>query len=220
MKKRTPDLNRRRKALRAAAVTLAAWLFMVHVMHIGLLFPRQAIWQLEERAGIAHTAHVVERSRTAEIRASMLTYLVGNEEATMLGGTYLTIYGWMAVASIALDCTEDAPLHAGIYYMSRDERNVRYVFGRVEDPEIVRVEVSLCPEEVDEQGRYVVGEEVRRLTDLTLTEQDGHRYFLAKDGSPWEAERRAIPVVYGYDNAGREVLRLEVTEDWLYSSLG
>lgn len=220
MKKRTPDLNRRRKALRAVAVTLAAWLFMVHVMHIGLLFPRQAIWQLEERAGIAHATRVVERSRTAEIRASMLTYLVGNEEAAMLGGTYLTLYGWMAGFSIALDCTEDAPVHAGVYYMSRDERNVRYVFGRVEDPEIVRVEVSLCPEEVDEQGHSVVGEEVRRLTDLTLTEQDGHRYFLAKDGSPWEAERRAIPVVYGYDGAGREVLRLEVTEDWLYSSLG
>lgn len=220
MKKRTPKLNRRRKALRAAVGTLAAWLVMVHVMYIGLLFPRQAIWQLEERAGIAHAAYVVERSRTAEIQASMLTYLVGNEEATMLGTAYLTIYGWTPRFSIALDCTEDAPLHAGIYYMSRDERNVRYVFGRVEDPEIVRVEVSLCPEEVDEQSHYVVGEEVRRLTDLTLTERDGHRYFLAKDGSPWEADRKAIPVVYGYDDAGREILRLEVTEDWLYSNFG
>lgn len=217
MKKRAPNLNRRRKALRAAVGTLAAWLVMVHVMHIGLLFPRQAIWQLEERAGIAHAAYVVERSRTPEIRASMLTYLVGNEEAAMLGSTYLTLHGWMPGFSIALDCTEEAPLHAGVYYMSRDGQSVRYVFGRVEDPEIIRVEVSLCPEEADEQGHSVVGGEVRRLTDLTLTERDGHRYFLAKDGEPWEAERRAIPVVYGYDAAGREVLRLEVTEDWLYS---
>ena len=48
-------LTRRQSALRAAAITLAVMVFMVHVMHLGLIFPVQTVWQLEERAGIEHT---------------------------------------------------------------------------------------------------------------------------------------------------------------------
>ena len=59
-------LTRRQSALRAAAVTLAVLLFVNHVMHLGLIFPVQTVWQLEERAGVEHT-RVVKRSHTPEI---------------------------------------------------------------------------------------------------------------------------------------------------------
>lgn len=211
--KRKAVLSRRRSALRAVAITLTVMLLINHIMHIGLLFPIQAIWQLEERAGITH-ARVVERSWTPEIHKTHIAYLTENDEATMFGSCHLTLYGWMAAFEVTLDCSEEAPLYAGHSYMYRDENRAWYIFGRVDDPEIQRVEISLQSDEWDNETQTYFCEEVRRITEVELEEQSGRRYFLVKDGGQWDSNEYSSPktVVLGYDSGGNEVVRLEITE--------
>ena len=213
-------LTRRQSALRAAAITLAAMVFVVHVMHIGLLFPVQAVWQLEERAGVEYT-RVVKRSHTPEIQKTNIAFLSENDEATLFSSCYLTIYGWMPNFGVALDCTTGEPLYAGVNYMSRDENRAWYFFGRVDDPAIQRVEISLCSEDYDSNGYPIVGEEVHRMAGIPLEEQSGRRYFLVKYTGEWNHEIRSSPrpIVIGYDGEGNELNRMEI-EEWISSGFG
>jgi len=212
MKKKKRILTRRQSALRAAVITLAVMVFVVHVMHIGLLFPVQAVWQLEERAGVEHT-RVVKRSPTPEIQKTNIAFLSENDKATMFSSCYLTIYGWMANFHVALDCTTEEPLYAGVSYMSRDENQAWYFFGRVDDPAIQRVEISLCETEPNKMGYvHLVGDEVHRMAGIPLEEQSGRRYFLVKYNGEWDYEvhSRVHPIVIGYGSAGEELVRLEI----------
>ena len=221
MKKQKRILTRRQSALRAAAITLAVMVFMVHVMHLGLIFPIQTVWQLEERAGIEHT-RVVKRSPTPEIQKTNIAFLSENDKATMFSSCYLTIYGWMANFHVALDCTTEEPLYAGVSYMSRDENQAWYFFGRVDDPAIQRVEISLCETEPNKMGYvHLVGDEVHRMAGIPLEEQSGRRYFLVKYNGEWDYEvhSRVHPIVIGYDGDGQELTRTEI-EQWNSSSFG
>ena len=205
-------LTRRQSALRAAVITLAVMVFVVHVMHIGLLFPVQAVWQLEERAGVEHT-RVVKRSHTPEIQKTNIAFLSENDEATLFSSCYLTIYGWMSNFGVALDCTTGEPLYAGVNYMSRDENRAWYFFGRVDDPAIQRVEISLCETAQNKMGYvHLVGDEVHRMAGIPLEEQSGRRYFLVKYTGGWDYEThiKVCPVVIGYDGTGQELVRMEI----------
>ena len=221
MKKQKRILTRRQSALRAAAIALAVMLFLNHVMHLGLIFPVQTVWQLEERAGIEHT-RVVKRSHTPEIQKTNIAFLSENDEATLFSSCHLTIYGWMANFHVALDCTGEEPLYAGVSYMSRDENRAWYFFGRVDDPAIQRVEISLCETEPNKMGYvHLVGDEVHRRAGIPLEEQSGRRYFLAKYNGEWDYEvhSQVHPIVIGYDGDGQELIRMEI-EQWISSSFG
>lgn len=211
MKKQKRILTRRQSALRAAAITLAVMVFMVHVMHLGLIFPVQTVWQLEERAGVEHT-RVVKRSPTPEIHKTHIAFLSENDEATLFSSCHLMIYGWMSNFHVALDCTTEEPLYAGVSYMSRDGKQAWYFFGRVDDPAIQRVEISLCETTYDNMSYAHVGEEVHRMAGIPLEEQSGRRYFLVKynDGWDYDAHSRPYPVVIGYDGDGQELIRMEI----------
>ena len=204
-------LTRRQSALKAAAVTLAVILFVNHVMHLGQIFPIQTVWQLEERAGISHT-RVVDRSRTPEIQRTNIAFLTANDKATMFSSCYLTIYGWMANFHVALDCTGEEPLYAGASYMHRDDSRAWYFFGRVDDPAIQRVEISLCETTYDNMSYAHAGEEVHRMAGIPLEEQSGRRYFLAKYTGGWDYDThpRVCPVVIGYDGNGQELVRMKI----------
>ncbi len=206
-------LTRRQSALRAAAITLAGMVFMVHVMHLGLIFPVQTVWQLEERAGIEHT-RVVKRSHAPEIHKTHLAFLSENDDATLFSSCNLTIYGWMAGFHVALDCTEEEPLYAGVSYMNRDEKRAWYFFGRVDDPAIQRVEISLCETTYDNMSYARAGKEVHRMAGIPLEEQSGRRYFLAKYNGEWDNEEHSwvYPILIAYDGKGEEVLRLEIED--------
>ena len=212
--KRKRLLTRKRTAIRRAAILLAVILLINHIMHLGLLFPIQTVWQQEERAGVSHT-RVVERSWAREIHKTHIAFLSENDEATLFSSCNLTLYGWMANFHVALDCTGEEPLYAGASYMSRDENRAWYFVGRVDDPTIQRVEISLCSEEYDSMSHAYVGEEVRRITGIELEEQSGRRYFLVKYTEGWDDEIHSSPrpVVIGYDSGGNEVTRMEI-EEW------
>jgi len=217
--KRTPMLTRKRSALKHLAVALIIMILMNHFMLIGLLLPRQAYHKLEERAGVGWT-RVVSRDWEPELYLTHISYLSGSEDATVFGSVNLTMYGWFPQFVTALDCTKDAPLYSGYNLMYRDDEKVWYFFGRVDDPDIETVAVSLCKEEYDSMSHAYVGEEVRRLTQEELLEKDGRRYFMLKD-TFWQEENRTryCPVVIGYDGAGNEVTRMEI-EDGRHISYG
>ena len=189
-------------------------------MHLGLILPIQTVRQQEERAGIGRT-RVVERVWVPEIHRTHLAYLTENEEATLFSSCHLTLYGWMAGFQVAVDCTGEEPLYAGASYMGRDGNSAWYFFGRVDDPAIQRVEISLCAEVYDSMSHAYVGEEVHRMAGITLEEQSGRRYFLVKytEGGDHERHSRCRPVVIGYDSHGNELFRMEI-EEWISSSFG
>ena len=113
---------------------------------------------------------------------------------------------------VALDCTTEEPLYAGMSYMSRDGKQVWYFFGRVDDPAIQRVETSLCETTYDNMSYAHVGEEVHRMAGIPLEEQSGRRYFLAKYNGEWDYEvhSQVHPIVIGYDGDGQELIRMEI----------
>ena len=204
--------TRRQSALRVTGIALAVVVFVVHVMHLGLIFPVQTVWQMEERAGIKHT-RVVKRSPAPEIHKTHLAFLSENDDATLFSSCHLTIYGWMANFHVAVDCTGEEPLCAGVSYMSRDENRAWYFFGRVDDPAIQRVEISLCETEPNKMGYvHLVGDEVHRMAGIPLEEQSGRRYFLAKYNGEWDYDvhSQVHPIVIGYDGDGQELIRMEI----------
>ena len=139
----------------------------------------------------------------------------------MFSSTYLTFYGWMVGFGVALDCTEEAQAHAGFSTLYRDNDRVWYFFGRVDDPAVQRVELSLCREEADAMSHPLLGPEVRRIADVELMEQSGRRYFLVKDRGEWDTDRynRLRPILLGFDESGSEILRMEIDEG-IYSYSG
>lgn len=212
-KTKTPLRSRKRAALRCIVIALVVMTLVNHFMHIGLLLPRQAYHELEERSGLGWT-RVVARDWTPEIHKTHIAYLSGDEAGTLFGSVYFTFYGWMPAFQVTLDCTAGEPLYAGRSFMYRDEARVWYFFGRVDDPQIKRVEISLCSEEYDEESHAYRGREVRRVAGKELIERDGRRYFFLQDGGEWDHDAYSSPrpVAIGYDDAGREVARLEINE--------
>lgn len=211
--KKKQVLNRKRLALRRLVTAAVLMVLINHFFLLGLIFPRQCIWQLEEREGARHTS-VVTRDWAPEIHKTHLVYLTENDETTLFGSTYLSLYGWFAGFSVALDCSEEAPLYAGRSYMGRDDGEVWYFFGRVDDPAIETVEVSLRSEEWNETTRTPSYREIRRLVAEDFLEKDGRRYFLLRDSGEWDSGFGSSPrpVAIGYDGAGGEVARVEIEQ--------
>ena len=145
--KREKVYSRRRMVLRRFAVFLIALLAVNHIFQLGFLLPVQAIRQVEERQGAPH-GETLARLWTPEIHRTHLVYLRGSENAVTIADTYLTLYGWMGGFGWTLDCATGEPLHAGEMTMYRDggaHGTVCSYFGRVDDPEIARVEMERKP---------------------------------------------------------------------------
>ena len=211
--KKKQVLNRKRLALRRLVTAAVLMVLINHFFLLGSIFPRQCIWNLEEREGARHTS-VVTRDWAPEIHKTHLVYLTENDETTLFGSAYLTVYGWMAGFSVALDCSEEAPLYAGRSYMGRDDRNVWYFFGRVDDPAIETVEISLRSQEWNEAAQAPLYREIRCLTTEDFLEKEGRRYFLLRDSGEWDYDTCSSPwpVAIGYDSAGNEVARVDIEQ--------
>ena len=213
--KRERVYSRRRMVLRRFAVFLIALLAVNHIFQLGFLLPVQAIRQVEERQGVPH-GETLARLWTPEIHRTHLVYLRGSENAVTIADTYLTLYGWMGGFGWTLDCATGEPLHAGEMTMYRDggaHGTVCSYFGRVDDPEIARVEISV-------RGAYYVDgaeawEEAVNLPvegEDFLTRDEG-RYFLVEDIRPewpYDSARRAW--VIAYDHAGNVVTEFQIEQ--------
>lgn len=211
--KKEKQFSRRRRALRRVLLA-AVLLFLVnHLLLTGLLFPIQAIRHNEERLGTGRTA-VVCRDWAPEIHRSHLIYLTESENVTLLSGTYLTYLGWMDSFGVPVDCAEAAPIHGGSWNMGRgDKPSLFYVFGRVDDPEIEKVEVQVQYEDWEngEARRTAFAWESPRED---WKKKDGRFYFLfQKYPMDWSVYPASIhPVAIGYDADGNEIARAELDQ--------
>ena len=174
--------SRRKRSLRRVLIAAAAVLLVNRIFLIGLLFPIQAIRHFEERQGTGRTA-VVCRDWAPELQWSWLTYLMGNEHVTFLTGTYLSYLGWLGDSGAVLDCSEEAALHCGFWSISQGDGKVLYVFGRIDDPAIVRLKIQGRQTVFSEEQTDQVAEETYQewtLEQEEWIEKDGRRYFLMK----------------------------------------
>ena len=213
--KRERLYSRPRMVLRRLGIFLIALTAVNHLMQLGFLLPVQAIRQVEERQGAPHGA-TLARLWTPEIHKTHLVYLRGSQDAVTIADTYLTIYGWMGGFGWTLDCTEEAPLYAGEMTMYRDggaHGTVCCYYGRVDDPDIARVEISV-------RGAYYTdgGEQWEEAANLPVEgedflQRDEGRYFLVEDiraDWPYDSGRRAW--VIAYDDAGDVVEEFQIEE--------
>lgn len=209
--------TRRRRALRRLVLAAAVLLLSNHLLGVGLLLPIQGIRQVEERQGAPHGA-VLDRLWTPEIHRTHLVYLTASEEAVTVADTYLSVYGWMGGFGWALDCTAGEPLYAGEMTMYRDEREetVCCYYGRVDDPAIETVTISVRGELYDETTQTARWEEASCLTAVPedFLEWKGHRHFLlheVMDGDwPYDSGRHAWAT--GYDADGNVLTEFEIQE--------
>ena len=214
--KREKVYARKRWVLRRFAVFLVALLAVNHFLQLGFLLPIQAIRQVEERQGAPHGA-VLDRLWTPEIHRTHLVYLTAGEKAVTIADAYLTVYGWMGGFGWALDCTAEEPLYAGemTMYRHEGEETVCCYYGRVEDPAIETVAVSVRGQIYDETAQTARWEETVRLTagPEDFLEWEGHRHFLLSHvitDWPYDSGRQAW--VVGYDAAGNVVTGFEIRE--------
>ncbi len=211
--KKEKVLTRKGKALRRIGKFLVIVFICNYVFGLGLLLPRQAVWQHQEREGITGVMRTVKRDWVPQIHATHLRYLTQNEKAVMLAGTYFTIYGWMGAFATSLDCTTGEPLYAGMDTLAKDGRSVHYWFGRVDDPAIETVEISLGKENYTD-GRRTYEEVVRFFIPKDdWMEQSGRQFFLLKAVDLAWPERTSIHAfAIGSDGAGQELYRTEITD--------
>lgn len=212
MKRKEKRLSSRRRRTARRVLVAAVALFLVNrIFLIGLLFPIQAIRHFEERQGTGRTA-VVCRDWAPEIHKSHLIYLTENENAIMLSGTYLTAYGWMDAFGVAADCSTPAPIHGGGWSMAREGRtNLVYAFCRLEDPEIVRLEV-LAEYEDWSSGQPVRQSAFRWDREWVCGNEDRH-FLFRKRGVDWSTYPSPLYLTaVGYDAAGNEIARVELDQ--------
>lgn len=217
MKKKEKRLSSRRKRTLRRVLFAAVTLFLVNrIFLIGLLFPIQAIRQNEERAGTGRTA-VVCRDWAPEARWSHLVYLTENENITMLSGAYLGWLGWLGGFGVPLDCTEPAPIHGGCWSISQDEdRALFYVFGRIDDPDIDLLKVTVRHKEEPPRKKDVwqlIGFDWV-LPRGDFVEKDGQSYFLLeKYPVDWSDYPYGVSITaLGYDKEGNEIVRAELEQ--------
>ena len=207
--KKQKVLTRKGKALRRIARFLVIMLVVNWVFGIGLLTPRHAIWEQQEQEGITGFMRTVKRDWVPEIGWTHFRYLMQNEKAVMLAGTNLEIYGWMGAFSTALDCTTGEPLYIGMDSLHKDKNSVYYFYGRVDDPEIARIDISLCHQEYH-NGQYSYPEDFRLQVSDDWLEQSGHRFFMLRSLIDWPHKTRIHAFAIALNEAGEELYRFEI----------
>lgn len=196
--------SRRRRTLRRLLIAAAAVFLVNRIFLVGLLFPIQALRHIEERQGTGRT-EVIRRDWDPSFHWDFVTYLTKGENVVMLSGARLTLYGWTNGFGSVVDCTKEAPIHGGIWFLNWGKWSMIYVFGRVDNPDIAELHIQWTIE----------GDGDSDMWDVSKTgewiEEDGRRYFLCSYGNANAADYR-VPRVVGYDKEGREIARVELDQ--------
>lgn len=206
MKRKEKRLSSRRRRTLRRVLMAAVTLFLVNrIFLVGLLFPIQAVRRCEEREDTGRT-NLVCRDWAPEIYKTGLVYLTENENVTMLSAVRLSFYGWIEVYGVPLDCTEEGPIHGGWWTLYRKEEPSQfYVFGRIDDPDIDRLNILWTIEGDGDSDMWVVSDSEEWM------ERDGRRYFLCSFGNA-NAAAYKFPLVVGCDKAGKEIARIELEQ--------
>ena len=211
MSKQT-KLPTRRKIVRNRIIAALVMLFLTNwVYRTGHLFPTQVVGDWEERIG-AGKLETVKWKFDPEIDASLLSgqiFLVGNPYVTALvGADFDLTQGWRSNGWELLPTRDGQTLYAGAeHYHSAFPRRepgepwneILYLFGRVDDPDIQRLEFEIRSGSDLANVSYLTS-----IRDDWMTEGE-YTYFLAR----WEIEdpqgRMDLQQTTAYDAAGNVV---------------
>lgn len=203
---------RKRLALRWILPALVFLLVVNQLLGVCLLLPIQAAHRSADLQGIGRT-HLVKRRWEPELRATGLLYLMENENALLLTDTHFGLLGWETERGAAVDCTGDAPLYVGQYDAAYEDRMVNCLFGRVDDPEIVRVEISVRA--VGYAGTTETWEETASLPvepEDFIAREEG-RYFLVEDViDNWPDNTFRQAWITAYNGGGDVVTEFQIME--------
>lgn len=181
-RRRNKKRTRRRTALQYLAISALLLLLLNVVYSRGQLLPIQAARLTEQQLG-AWEKPTVLKSCWAEDELARL-YLSANGRAVFFSYAFPDWTGWSGTGMV-LDCTQEARAHLadGTLYAAEkrslsetvdvlhrypyEEKLVRYVFGRVDDPAVH--ELHLLAHD---------GTVCQSIGADELIERDGYRYFL------------------------------------------
>ena len=217
--KRTPKIiSRKKRALRWIAIACVMLLWFNLEYHVGYLIPRMTVYSYEQRTGCGKTEVVF-----AEIDpdAKRIVYLAVNEHAMLVVRPELEWCGWQAGAT-TVDCSEERPLRGGLTFLRQDRGwedpeeiliSVPYAWGRVDDPNIVEVQVTYRLSWESITNTEVVTQPVTYTASTKASdwkEQDGSRYFLLRIEPQSREGMRAVyqrDTIAGLDAAGNVVVK-------------
>ena len=196
--KKSRVYTRKRLALHWILLALVFLLVVNQLLGVCLLLPIQAAHRSADLQGIGR-AHLVERRWEPEWRATGLLYLMGNENAIFITDTHLGPLGWETERGAAVDCTGDAPLYVGQYDAAYEDRMVNCLFGRVDDPDIQRLEFEIRS-----------GSDLANISYATSFREDWitkgeYTYFLVRQEFEGVWGRLELQRTIAYDDAGRIV---------------
>ena len=152
---------------------------------------------------------------TLPITRFALHALVDGERSMMLAvvGFNPLAGGWYCRSYSEAEAWDGSGLYAGVYQHGQSDKAVGYLFGRIDDPEIVTVELTETVQAVlaPEYGLHPDEEVTLPVTLKTepIVERNGRRYLLA------EMELREEPAqtrgfrLTGYDAEGNAVVEIE-----------
>lgn len=215
-KERTPVRTRKRLALRRLTMLLILLVVVSWLFPIINLTPRQAIRRGEERSGV-HNTSVVTREMLWDAPRSILVYLTANDHGVVFGLTRLSVLGWEVFPGMEMSCDGGQAVYAQqhlISFQDTENSDIRCFFGRVDDPDIERLEVSLRRVSVwGKDGHPAEWEELAliQMDEESWHEQDGRRYFLLMAPKvDLEGKANVECFLQGYDGRGELVHEMQV----------
>lgn len=209
--KKKKALSRRQRALRNIVIAV-----LVIVLHVSVssysLTPHMALEYAKDRNGIYDPTEVVTTQWVPEMHRFHRLYMIENEHTVALSSAIFRIIGWEGSFVWSLDCSEERPVHCGYVSMSKrgenDAERQVFCYGRIDDEEIVRLEivdVSLENGPIDPENEFQYVDRVIEIPQEEWLEKDGHTYFLQKFSEPQNVAKRRY--ICGYDSSGAPVCR-------------
>ena len=211
MSKMKPMPSRRRRALRNCLIALLAIALYSSVSFYALT-PLNAVEYAKDRSGLYDPTEVVSVQWVPEMHRVHRLYLVENEHTVALSSAILRVLGWEGSFVWAVDCSKESPIHCGCVTMSHggnnDGERVLFYYGRVNDPNIARIELlevhlkdsGIPPGETTEFENIVSTIELPCEEWIT---KNGRAYFLEKSFPSDDVTIRRY--VRGYDGEGNIV---------------
>ena len=220
MNKRNKCPDRRRKALRRCAL-LAAILLFLSVTRLYTPLPGMAIAEAADVCDVENP-EVVDwfYDGTLPITRFSLHALVDGERSMMLTAVSFNPLagGWYYRAFSEAEAWDGSGLYAGVYQHGQDDKAVGYLFGRIDDPEIVTVELTETVQAVlaPESGLHPDDEVTLPVTlkDVPIFERSGTRYLLTEIELREQSYFTRGFQLTGYDKDGNAVATIE--PHWRY----
>ena len=212
MSKQTKLPTRRRTARSRILAALVMLLFTNQILHTGYLLPRQVLWEYEEKLGAGHLWVIDSRwePAVAKTHGSCLVYLAGNEYVTVLNGMYFSFAArWTSQSTRTLLCDTGESLYVKEDFFTcggadgENRKRIYYLFGRVDDPDIQRLEFEIRSGSDLANVSYLTS-----IRDDWMTEGE-YTYFLVRQEFEGDQGRLDLRRTIAYDETGRIVTAVD-----------